>query len=69
MNRDGLGVREPERSARDAGAEGLAVRLAHVERSFGELLERLQRYERERVEIRTRLGLLLERLGCRFNDG
>ena len=44
---------------------GLASRLGRLERAYAELLERVHRYERERVEIRNRLARILERLGSR----
>ena len=41
----------------------MASRLAALEQAHAELLERVARYERERVEIRTRLARLLAHLG------
>ena len=41
----------------------MASRLAALEQAHAELLERISRYERERVEIRTRLARLLAQLG------
>jgi hypothetical protein len=41
----------------------LASRLAALEQAHAELLERVARYERERVEIRARLARLLTQLG------
>ena len=41
----------------------LAARLAGLERANQELQERLRRYERERTEIKLRLGRLLARMG------
>lgn len=41
----------------------LASRLAALERAHAELLERVDRYERERLEIRARLARLLAQLG------
>jgi chromosome segregation ATPase len=43
--------------------EALVARLTTMERAYEELLERLRSYERERAEIRRRLGRLLSRLG------
>jgi len=39
--------------------EALAARLAGLELAYENLLERVQRYERERAEIRARLERLL----------
>jgi len=41
----------------------LALRLASVERAYEELLQRVRRYERERAEIKDRLGRILTRIG------
>ena len=41
----------------------MASRLAALEQAHAELLELVSRYERERVEIRTRLARLLAQLG------
>ena len=41
----------------------MASRLAALEQAHAELLERVARYERERIEIRTRLARLLAHLG------
>jgi hypothetical protein len=41
----------------------MASRLAALEQAHAELLERVSRYERERVEIRARLARLLAQLG------
>lgn len=43
--------------------DALAARLATVERAYGELLERVRFYERERAELRDRLQQLLTRIG------
>ena len=43
--------------------DALAARLAGLERTNQELQERVRRYERERVEIKLRLGRLLARMG------
>ena len=56
-----MGVRGPRHFARDTAAKGPAVRLVEVEPSVHELLGPMQRDERERAEIRARLG-------CRFDD-
>lgn len=52
---------------RGADPEGdqtaLAARLAHLEQAYGELLDRVRRYERERAEIRDRLKRILAWLG------
>jgi hypothetical protein len=48
----------------DAGEQAsLASRLAALEQANAELLARVDRYERERLEIRARLGRLLAQLG------
>jgi len=44
-------------------AAALAARVATLERVNQELLERVRRFERERSEIRLRLGRLLARMG------
>ena len=44
------------------GLEALEARLAAVERAYEDLLERVHRYERERVEIRARIERILARL-------
>ena len=41
----------------------LAARLAEAERVNEDLRERVRRYERERAEIRSRIGRILGRLG------
>lgn len=41
----------------------MASRLAAVEQAYAELLARVDRYERERTEIRARLAHILARLG------
>jgi hypothetical protein len=56
MSRETLEVLEE----RDA----LAARLAAVERAYGELLERVRLYERERAEIRGRLEGLIARIAA-----
>ena len=43
--------------------DALAARVAGLERANQELQERLRRYERERAEIKLRLGRLLARMG------
>jgi len=45
------------------GRDDVADRLADLERANQELQERLRRYERERAEIKLRLGRLLARMG------
>jgi uncharacterized protein YhaN len=45
-----------------AERDALAARLARVERAYEDLLQRVDRYERERAEIRTRLESLLARI-------
>jgi len=47
----------------DGRDDALAARLAGLERTNQELLERVRRYERERAEIKLRLGRLLARMG------
>ncbi len=50
-------------SGRDgAESEGLIHRLANVERAYGELLQRVRQYERERVEIKRRLEGIMAQL-------
>ncbi len=39
--------------------EALAARLATMERAYAEVCQRLNRYERERMEIRSRLERIL----------
>ena len=49
--------------------DALIQRLADVERAYGELLQRVRRYERERAEIRQRLsGILAELDGADLLD-
>jgi len=43
--------------------EELEARLVAVERAYAELLDRVRRYERERVDIRERLNRILARIG------
>jgi uncharacterized protein YceH (UPF0502 family) len=52
-----------EPAAADDHAAIMASRLAALEQAHAELLERVARYERERVEIRARLARLLAQLG------
>ncbi len=57
------GAEEPFVHGPDAGAEvSVVMRLVRVEQAYAELLERVRRYERERVEIKARLARLLSRL-------
>ena len=44
-------------------SQGLEARCAALERAYDDLLERVRRYERERVEIRARLARILGRMG------
>ena len=44
-------------------SDSVAVRLATVERAYDELLARVQEYERERAEIRSRLERILIEIG------
>ena len=53
-------ARQHEIHSRD---DALAARLAGLERTNQELQERIRRYERERAEIKLRLGRLLARMG------
>ena len=53
-------ARQHEIHGRD---DALAARVAGLERVNQELQERLRRYERERAEIKLRLGRLLARMG------
>ena len=50
---------------RDTRADevGLATRLRHLERAHQQLLDRLHGYEREREEIKRRLGRILRQIG------
>jgi hypothetical protein len=41
---------------------GLVDRLAVVERAYGELLQRVRRYERERAELKHRLASIMAQL-------
>ena len=43
--------------------ETVEARLQAMERAYEDLLQRVRRYERERVEIRARLERILARLG------
>jgi hypothetical protein len=47
----------------DGERQALVAKLERAEQAYGELLERVQRYERERVEIKGRLRHILARLG------
>jgi uncharacterized protein YhaN len=58
MSRETLEVLEVP-DERDA----LLARVARLERAYEDLLQRVRRYERERVEIRGRLERLLNRIG------
>ena len=50
-------------SSRDrAQSEALVERLASVEQAYGELLQRLHQYERERAEIKHRLEGIMAQL-------
>ena len=50
-------------SDRDGAADaGLGDRLAVVERAYGELLQRVRRYERERAELKHRLAIIMAQL-------
>lgn len=40
----------------------VVARLEHMERAYGELLERVRRYERERVELKGRVARILATL-------
>ena len=53
-------ARQHEIHGRD---DSVATRLAGLERANQELQERVRRYERERAEIKLRLGRLLARMG------
>ncbi len=58
MNREPLEIFDVS-----AGSESAEERLVAMERAYGDLLERLRRYERERADIRTRLERILARIG------
>jgi len=45
-----------------AEPEAVAARLASIERAYEDLLQRVRRYERERVEIRARIERILARI-------
>ena len=68
MNRDNPEVvdqgRETAVDSSGVGAdkESLIHRLASVERAYGELLQRVRQYERERAEIKHRLVGIMDRL-------
>ena len=47
----------------DGREDPVAVRLAALERAHRELQERLRRFERERAEMKLRLGRVLARMG------
>ena len=61
MSRESLDALERP-SPDDERADDLAARLAAVEGAYRELLHRVDRYERERREIRARLQGVLSRL-------
>ena len=61
MSRESLDALERP-SPDDERADDLAARLAAVEGAYRELLRRVDRYERERREIRARLEGVLSRL-------
>ena len=62
---EGLAQRlEPSRAEAGDDQATLAVRLAHVERAYGELLERVRHYEHERAEIKSRLKRILASIGA-----
>jgi len=50
-------------SSEPEDADALTARVAALERVNQELLERVRRFERERSEIKLRLGRLLARMG------
>jgi len=63
MSRDTYeGVRSFLSSEQEDG-DALTARVAALERVNQELLERVRRFERERSEIKLRLGRLLARMG------
>lgn len=68
MSRDTLaavdeGVKASVTSNHDgAPREALVHRLANVERAYGELLQRVRQYERERAEIKHRLEGIMAQL-------
>lgn len=68
MTRDTLAAVDegPETSAASghvgAPGEALIDRLASVEQAYGELLQRVRQYERERAEIRHRLEGIMAQL-------
>ena len=61
MSRESLDALEKP-SPDDERADDLAARLAAVERAYRDLQRRVDRYERERREIRARLEGVLSRL-------
>jgi hypothetical protein len=42
----------------------MAARIRSLETSHAALLQRLERYERERAELRRRLQRILRQIGC-----
>ena len=50
-------------SSEQEDGDALTARVAALERVNQELLERVRRFERERSEIKLRLGRLLARMG------
>ena len=48
--------------ANEGDAAALAARLQLLERAYEELLERVRRYERERVELKGRVARILAAL-------
>jgi hypothetical protein len=68
MIRDtGVAVDEGSGAPVGSGREGadsaeLTDRLAYVERAYGELLQRVRRYERERAELKHRLASIMAQL-------
>ena len=63
MSRESLDALEKP-SPDDERADDLAARLAALEGAYLELQRRVDRYERERREIRTRLEGVLTRLAA-----
>ena len=54
MNREPLETYDPP-----SEGETLEAKLAAVERAYESLLERVRRYERERIELRERLDKII----------
>jgi|CXWL01.1.fsa_nt_gi hypothetical protein len=62
MSRESLDTLEISPLVDGHEGEDVAARLTALERAYRDLLSRLDRYERERLEIRARLEGVLSRL-------